>query len=461
MHRWVMLCVAAILASGCRLAQTGPGSSTWPGPNPSGWTSVIPLCESLPTIAAPEERYRDPPIYVGNEQPVGEVLAWARTKPGFEEIWIDRSHAGWITVAFSSNADVRQAELEREFPNVGAVAVGVDWTMEELRDLQSRVTRELQPLFPIASGIYVMQGVVGVDVGYLLPDRVAAVESRFAGEHLCVGGRDPSQAPQPGSQQLAGDGWRLLADERGVGQSYRTGIAAHEESYRALWSEIGLGGEPPAVDFQSEVVIWFGAVYGSSCPDLRLDDVIVDAERRMVYAQIVLVDSPPACTADANPHAYVVALARSKLPAGPFVIQLDAEDPPPGAREERTFVDVDLSQPGSVAGAGQIHPDTSTPEPFVLEPDSIMEPGVEFPFVMSVACGVEWIGPFNDLSWRADVPAGEAGYVPPEWRALVKADATLDVRLLLETGPPPRIIASANEHEVLYEPTTATMPTCD
>jgi hypothetical protein len=42
-------------------------------------------------------------------------------------------------------------------------------------------------------------------------------------------------------------------------------------------------------------------------------------------------DNDLACTDDANPTAYVVALQRDRLPAGPFVVQLGPQDPPGGA----------------------------------------------------------------------------------------------------------------------------------
>ena len=106
---------------------------------------------------------------------------------------------------------------------------------------------------------------------------------------------------------------------------------------------------------------------------------MVNRERALVHAEIVLVDSPMACTDDANPHAYLVAVERARLPSGPFAIQLGADDPPAGVPEERTLVDADLSRPGAVAGPGAVHGDPSLPEPFVLEPGSIMEPEIEYP----------------------------------------------------------------------------------
>ncbi len=468
----VMICAVAF-ASAC-VGGGGPPSAPAPtasdDPNPSVAPSSfapsthaarqdVPLCETVERISAPADRYRDSPIYVVNEMPTERIRAWAAGQPGFEEIWIDRDHHGWITVAFSVEAEARQAELEAEFPDVGAVAVGVDWTMAELQDLQRQVVEEIGPLFPVSSGISVTQGVVTVGVGVLEEDRIAAIEERFSGERICIEGLDPADAPAEGPQAHGGDGWRLLADEQGVGESYRTGIASDRASYQRLWAEVGLSGEPPPVDFESEVVIWFGAVFGSSCPDLRLDDVVVDRERALVHAEIVLVDSPMACTDDANPHAYLVAAERARLPSGPFAIQLGADDPPAGVPEERTLVDADLSRPGAVAGPGAVHGDPSLPEPFVLEPGSIMEPEIEYPYQLYVHCGIEWLGRFNEVAWRADVP-DVLDFIPPEWEAAVDASQYIEVSIVLRVDPEPAIEATANEHTVTYLPSLEEPPGC-
>jgi hypothetical protein len=295
-------------------------------------------------------------------------------------------------------------------------------------------------------------------VGVLTPERLAAIEERFGDEPICVEGTDPADAPVAGPQPREGDGWRLLADHPGVGDSYRTGIATDAASYRQLWAEVGVPGDPPAVDFGSEVVIWFGAVYGSSCPDLRLDDVVVDRDVGLVHAEIVLVDPPSACTLDANPRAYLVALQRSKLPAGPFAIQLGADDPPSGVPEERTLVDVDLSQPGAVAGPGDVHGDPSLPEPFFNESGAIVEPGFPAPYRLHVHCGIEWLGYVNEIAWRTDVPAD---FVPVEWQPAVDGGESIDLSILLHTDPEPMIEATANGHTVVYRATAEDPPGCD
>lgn len=464
MHRLAVVGVfLALLVSACGLRPGTPGgSATAPAePNPRGAGFSIPLCETVERISAPAEWYRDSPIYVANEQPTEEIRAWAAGQPGFEELWIDREHLGWITVAFSADAEARQAELEQDFPDIGVVAVGVDWTMAELEELERRVAEEIAPLFPVGSWSSITQGVVGIGVGVLEEERIAAVERRFGGERVCLEGADPADVPAEGPQPQQGDGWRLLADEQGIGQSYRTGIATDQPSYDRLWTDIGLSGAPPPVDFESEVVIWFGAVFGSGCSHLRLDGVIVDPERALVHAEIVLPGPPVGCNGDANPYAYLVALQRARLPSGPFAIQLGADDPPAGAPEERTLVDVDLSRPGAVAGPGDVHPDPALPEPFVLEPGSIIEPGFEYPYRLNVHCGIEWLGRFNDVAWRSDVPDGILDFVPPEWQPAVDASQTIELSIILRTDPEPVIETTANGRTVTYRPTAEEPPGCD
>ncbi len=74
-----------------------------------------------------------------------------------------------------------------------------------------------------------------------------------------------------GPQPTSGDGWRLLAVER-TGDSYRTGAATTEDQYAALWAQSGVTAARPPVDFDNDIVIWFGAVYGSGC-EIRMETV--------------------------------------------------------------------------------------------------------------------------------------------------------------------------------------------
>ena len=446
-QRAILLMVVGLVAAAC-----GADRAADPlAPVSSGF----PSCEDVPVITAPPGAYRDTPIYVENEMPIEEVQAWAATQPGYEGIWIDREHNGWLTVAFSENAADRQADLDSMFPDDGVVAVEVDYTADELAALQTRVGEELSEILDsYATGSYENKGVVGIDVGVLTPEILEGIDARFAGEPICVDGRDPSTVPAPGPQPQEGEGWRLLADEAPAGEPYRTGIATDSGSLRGLWTEIGLDAAVPEVDFETEVVIWFGAVYGSSCPDIRLDDVVVDGIT--VHAVIVLPDPPAACTADANPHAYVVGVERTKLPEGPFVIQLGPEDPPAGVPEERTVVDVDLSRPGSVAGPDDVGQDPGLPGPQYVESGDFIETGFARPYRLYIHCGIEWLGELNGLNWRTDDP------IPPEWNGAKLIDfETIEVEITLSTGNPPQIDATAIGATVAYTPSNDPVPGCD
>lgn len=433
---------------------SAPQDSAPPTPAPA--VGSIPMCDDVPQISAPADSYRDSPIYVANEMPTERLRAWASGKPGFQDLWIDREHHGWVVLAFSVDAAARQEELKAEFPDVGAVTVQVDWTKSELEALQQRVVRELMPEVATSAGSGSAKGVVSIGVGILTPERIAAVEAKFAGERVCLEGIDPADAPVEGPQPQSGDGWRLIADEDETGSPYRTGIAFDDASYAGLWRTIGLAGDRPEVDFQSEVVIWFGAVHGSSCPRLRLDGVSVT--KAIVHAEMTRFEIG-ACTADAIGHAYVVALERSSLPQGPFWIQLGADSPPAGVREERTIVEVDLSVPGSVAAPGEVHPDTSEPEPYFVGPGEFIENDYPFEYRQSVECGLEWLGPLNDVNWRTPAAAGEPDWIPAEW-----SDSVVDGQIKLEvllTVDPPRLEATADRHSVIYEATADQPPGCD
>lgn len=76
----------------------------------------------------------------------------------------------------------------------------------------------------------------------------------------------------------------------------------------------------------------------------RGSDVI---DQRMVHGDFVIPGVHQGCNSDANPEAYVVAVERSSLPEAPFDVQLDVDDPPLGAPEERTTVTEDLRSPGA------------------------------------------------------------------------------------------------------------------
>lgn len=352
------------------------------------------ICGEFEVISADATSYRDEPVYVGNDMPIEDVRAWAVDQPGYEDIWVDRNHRGWIAVGFRSDAAERQTELEAEFPGVGVVAVQVEHGQDELVELQREVFAVMQANGMDPNGsVRVPSGQVSAYVG-VLDETTLEPLAEFAGRPLCFKGVDLSDAVIDGPQPRSGDSWRLLAVER-TGDSYRTGAATTEDQYAALWAQSGVTAAPPPVDFDNNIVIWFGAVYGSGC-EIRMDDVIIYLDRAIVHGEFVVPGNPGSCNSDANPEAYLVAVDRARLPQGPFAIQLGATDPPAGVPEERTLVAVDLSASGSTATDDQIGTDPAlfeaVDEGYVIGAGGIVEPGFPASYRLDLDCNFEVIG---------------------------------------------------------------------
>lgn len=342
--RLVALALVALLAGGC--ATPHPGAQA---PKPAG-ELPFETCAEWTTLEADPSFYRDEPVYGLDDQPsdlLDEAVAWARGHDGFTEAWYDHENLGWIHLGFTGDVDTAalQDELEHEFPGEGVVVVHLPFSTAELSELAERADEVLRAAGATYAGLGMSAPMGKVYLDAVAPDP-ATIEAlaAFAGEPLCVDLLPEDSLIPEGPQASWGEGWRLLGAETGVGDVYRTGIATNETQLGELWALSGLSVEPGEVDWQTEVVLWFGAVYGSSCP-VRLDDVLVTGS--VLHGEIVVPGWPGACTADANPHSFVVAVERSELPAPPFFVQLDAEEPPPGAPEERTTVEVDLREPGA------------------------------------------------------------------------------------------------------------------
>jgi hypothetical protein len=195
-------------------------------------------------VAAPADWYRDRPVYVGGDQPVRQVQAWARLQPGFQQLWLDNDRFGWITLAFTSDAEARQVDLQAKFPDVGVVAVEVPTTLAELNALQRRAHRLLDEagIEYEGSGSSVTQWAIELYVN-ASDERVTEALAPLAAERICL---FDTGAPTPeGPQPQSGDGWRLLGDEL-VGESYRTGIATDGNQYDNLWRGLRIDLPDPA-----------------------------------------------------------------------------------------------------------------------------------------------------------------------------------------------------------------------
>jgi len=284
----------------------------------------------------------------------------------------------------------------------------------------------------------------------LTTDPVRRVAGRWvllAATALAVAGCSRALGPQPSE----GDGWRLLADQDGgAGSWWPVGLVADAAGMPELWA--ALDAPVPEVDFEEHVVISFGVTFSPSCPDIRLDDVVVDGA--VVYPEIVYLSRGLACNLDAAPHAYVVAVERSRLPSGPFAIQLEAETPSYAKPEQRLLVDADLSAPGAVPGPGAVDVDGSLARS-IRSGEHHVDSGVTWSYRLDTRCGIEWLGELNGVAWRTDEP------MPAEWGRAVEAPGALDVLLKVEAEPESLIRARVNGRTVVYKPTAEELPECD
>ena len=268
MWRWLLVggVVLAVAACGDESASTeGPDSSasassvsstladTVSGETAASTSVDVPKVESLPMCrevdrpTAPEDWYADSPVYVGDEMPIEEVRRFAAGFVGYQNIWIDPRHNGWISVGFvDGDVAAYQTALEEEFPGVGVVAVELPYSHAQLDVIQGRIRAALPR--DMNASMSEVRGVVAVWVGRLTPERIAIVDEIAGDDPVCLEGLDPVATPEAGPQQADGEGWVYLAVLDSM-VAQRPTIAADTDSFGQLWEEfLGLLWERPGVD---------------------------------------------------------------------------------------------------------------------------------------------------------------------------------------------------------------------
>jgi len=357
----------------------------------------------VPRIRADESLYREAPVYGNADELVQDVHEWAAGQRGFVELGLDRERNGWVTV-WVKDADVAamSEQIAERWPSEGIVVVEVPWTVGELESLVTEVNAALDQAGVRTGGTALMphHGVAEIGLG-VITSEAEEVLAQFAGRPLCVEGIPADEAPKEKDQPLAGEGWRLLGEDE-TGEAYRSGVATTDAQLDRLWALAGLEGEPSTVEWDSEIAVWFGAVYGSGCP-VRMDGVVVEGD--LLHADLVVPNAVYGCNDDANPHSFVVAVERQLLPEGPFRVQLEARDPYPGTAEERTVVDVDLAASGSTATDDQLHLDPTlvipAEPPLVTDGDALLgDEAVRYVYRHDPGCEVPTLGPLDGSVWR-------------------------------------------------------------
>ena len=456
MRHTILLCtVVALLAAACGGASGGADD-----PVAAGGDGSLPRCSDLDPVAVPEELFGDTPVYVGNEQPVEEVQAWASSYESFQEVWIDRDHNGWLVVGFTGDVEEVRAAAAERFPDDGVVVVEVERSLDELLALQEQAHERSSLVAGSSSDVRL--GRVELYVPRLTDEVVAELAAEFSGEPVCLEGGDAADAPPPGDQPTEGEGWRLLAAEQGSSSyAFMTGIATTPEQVSDALTTVGLFDRDVDIDLETEVLVWFGEAHGSSCPERRLDDIEVTSGDDPVLRPVIVDPTDPmACTSDlVGAWAFVVAVDRAVLPAGPFTIRLT--DRPQPIQDEATFVDADLSRPGATVGAGDVRAPEPDRKDGALRFGGHIEPGFPGDYVLYVHCGVGALGELNDVFWVSEDESLWYGEIPEPWQDLADEDQELVVEVLLETGDPPVLVATLNGHSVTYVPGDPADHGCD
>ena len=333
MHRILCGLAAALLVGGCgdlasvgsaddvSVADTNPGAAvSLPDPGSADPMNGLRVCTDAPFLGSP-----------GDEEPPQDVALvitpWADAHPDlFAGVWWDRA-AGQFVFA-TTDDEQSPALIEQELPADLTYRVEVvPHSASELRVLQRRVASLTEMGIEASSAQRVWDGLLEIDLPILNQPSTDAVRELFAGDldSICVTGADPATVPPDGPQPTSGDGWQLLADQTQRGEPFSVHVAVNTEEYESLWASLALDSERPPVDFATQIVIYFGAVYSGSCPEIRLDGVNFDLDRSLVTAAVVQLGGNRMCTADANSRAYVVALDKSRLPGVPFVVSLQPD----------------------------------------------------------------------------------------------------------------------------------------
>ena len=255
-------------------------------------------------------------------------------------VWIDHTD-GTMTAAFTGQLNVHRRALAERIPKRRAwKLIGADHSLITLQRLQERALRELQAgdLPWVGTSINVIGNHVEVQFG-VLDDRARAfmTEHFMSDDPVCAGGPDPSELIPEGPQPQSGPGWRLLVDEAG-GEALNTSAALNKRQYRRLWWRLDLQGKRAPVDFTREIVLHFAPGVSSTCPEIRLDELVIKKKR--VYPLIVMPGPHRACTSDATPYTYLLAVERDALPET-FRVQLTETLPCPRcARDRVTHVEL-------------------------------------------------------------------------------------------------------------------------
>ena len=253
---------------------------------------------------------------------LGALAAYGAEHPDtFGGMYIDQAAGGDVVLLFTRDVERHALAASALAPAGVAVRVRqVDFTEAELNEVMDSLdlgSMNQPELEMVGAWVDVIRNVVTLEVKTDDP----TFKPRLEDAH--VGRLEVTVHPVPGPWENAteGDGWRLLAFGESSGlEAYTVHAATDAVAWAQMWDAIGLGGAPPVVDFETEVVVSFGHGIGG-CPELRLDDVEVGDGTVFSVTSDPL--APRVCSQPlAGAAVFVVAVSRAPLPADGFSLRL-------------------------------------------------------------------------------------------------------------------------------------------
>lgn len=240
----------------------------------------------------------------------------------FGGLYLDNA-AGHVVMLFTDDLDQHKAEIEK-LPRGATVEVRqCTYTEAELRAIQDEIAlnhMNLDGIQLMSVSVDVIRNVVVVEGKSNDPEAGSRLAARYSGKLVA----DIVPLPGPWANNAGGQGWRLVAAvERNGSWAYSVHAATSSAEWSALWAQLSPGLDEPTLDFENEIAVVFGEGIGSSCREVRLDDVVIDIAQARVSSRMSDPLAPRICTADlAGAAVFVVAVARAALPRTPFTLQL-------------------------------------------------------------------------------------------------------------------------------------------
>ena len=245
----------------------------------------------------------------------------------FAGLYFDNDHGGRLVARFTSCVEMHQAALDVLLgPRDQVVVLDAVFTEATLHQILESIPYEQladQGIVFVSAGVDVINNNVEITAKSDAPGAERTLQALGPAGAIAV---DLYPADKPWTQPTGGPGWRFL----GVFETalpYTVAIAADDAQLAAELQRYGLSDVPPAWDPAEEVVIFLSDGIGSTCTELRLDAVVMDADAGLVYGVFSDPFQPRACTADlAGGKTFVVAVERELLPPSPFTLRIH-EDP--------------------------------------------------------------------------------------------------------------------------------------